>query len=115
MTAAARTTFNKVAKAATGVVFCGSLIKMADVTDGASNTYLLGEKYVNSDCYANGQDGGDDEGEFIGDNNDLVRWSGQTATSYWPPIQDAPGVDYPSGFGTAPIPTLSTWRAATDR
>ena len=43
MTANARTTFAAVAKVATGIVFCGSMITMADVTDGASNTYLLGE------------------------------------------------------------------------
>ena len=44
MTAQAQASFGAIAKAATGIVFCGSLIKPADVTDGTSNTYLLGEK-----------------------------------------------------------------------
>jgi prepilin-type N-terminal cleavage/methylation domain-containing protein len=101
MTTSARTTFATVAKVATGIVFCGSMIKMADVADGASNTILLGEKYINPDCYATGEDVGDDEGAFIGDNNDIVRWSGQTSTSYWPPMQDTPGSNYSTSFGSA--------------
>jgi prepilin-type N-terminal cleavage/methylation domain-containing protein len=107
MTANARTTFGKIAKPSTGIVFCGSMIRMADVTDGASSTSLLGEKYVNPDWYATGQDGGDDEGALIGDNNDMVRWSGQTSTSYWPPVQDTPGDDNANSFGSAHAGTLN--------
>ena len=40
MTTAARNVFAYIAKLNTGVMSCGSLIGMADITDGASNTYL---------------------------------------------------------------------------
>ena len=39
----------------TGIVYCGSMIKMADITDGTSNTYLAGEKYLDPDYYATGK------------------------------------------------------------
>ena len=60
---------------ATGIVYCGSLIKMADITDGASNTYLAGEKYLNPDAYSTGTDAGDNETCYTGDNQDIERWS----------------------------------------
>jgi prepilin-type N-terminal cleavage/methylation domain-containing protein len=107
MTANARTTFAIIARAATGIVFCGSTIRMADITDGASNTNLLGEKYVDPDCYTTGEDGGDDEGALIGDNNDTVRWSGHAEADYWPPMQDAAGADYSVAFGSAHANTLN--------
>jgi prepilin-type N-terminal cleavage/methylation domain-containing protein len=107
MTANARTTFTGVAKLATGISFCGSMIRVADVTDGTSNTCLLGEKNINPDYYATGQDVGDDEGAFIGDNNDVVRWSGSAATDYLPPMPDTPGLNYPTGFGSAHSSSLN--------
>ena len=55
-------------------MYVGSLIKMADVTDGTSNTYLLGEKYLSPDYYANGLDYGDNEDALMGDNEDIWRW-----------------------------------------
>jgi prepilin-type N-terminal cleavage/methylation domain-containing protein len=103
MTANARTTFNKIANVATGIVYCGSLITMSDIGDGTSNTYLLGEKYVNPDEYTTGNDAGDDEAAMLGDNNDVSRWSGQTSADkdYWPPTQDTPGDDNCNAFGSA--------------
>ena len=41
---AEQSSFNLIATLNTGVVYAGSLTKMADVTDGTSNTYLAGEK-----------------------------------------------------------------------
>ena len=54
--------FAALAQAATGVVYCGSLIKMCDITNGASNTYLVGEKNVCPDHYMDGGDPGDNDG-----------------------------------------------------
>ena len=73
MTDGARKTFAAVAQLATGIAYCGSMTRVADVTDGVSNTYLLGEKYLNPDSYVNGQDGADNESAFMGDNADIVR------------------------------------------
>jgi prepilin-type N-terminal cleavage/methylation domain-containing protein len=101
ITTNARTTFGDVAKLATGIVFCGSMITMTDVTDGATQTYLLAEKCINPDYCATGQDGGDNEGALIGSNNDVERWSGETSTDHRPPRQDTPGVDCPNAFGSA--------------
>ena len=44
---------------ANGVSFALSMIKASDITDGLSNTYLLGEKNLCPDAYENGNDGGD--------------------------------------------------------
>ncbi len=109
MTAGARNVFTYIAGLATGVMYCGSLIKMSDITDGTSNTYLLGEKYLNPDWYTTGQDYGDNESSFIGDNEDVVRWTASSvdytksppAVQYLAPLQDTPGNGYRYAFGSA--------------
>ncbi len=37
--------------AATGAICCGRTVKFSDITDGASLTYLIGEKYLSPDSY----------------------------------------------------------------
>ena len=75
-----------------GITAPRSMVKMIDITDGTSNTYLIGEKYLNPDCYYTGLDYGDDEGCFSGFNGDQNRW-----TRYVPdpdnPIADRPMQD----------------------
>ena len=39
---------------ATGMSYLRSRVTMADITDGTSNTYMLGEKYLTPDNYYNG-------------------------------------------------------------
>jgi prepilin-type N-terminal cleavage/methylation domain-containing protein len=105
-------TFNQVAQAATGVSYCGSLIKLSDVTDGASQTYLLGEKSLCPDYYLNGMDGGDNEEALEGDNEDLARWTAGYGTIglpglYLPPAMDTPGYVVPHVFGSAHLAGVS--------
>jgi len=89
-----------VANVSTGVVFPASLISLAQVTDGSSNTYLLCEKYLEPDYYFNGQDGGDNENAYMGDDPDLDRWGGP-GVSGGTPMQDTPGFNDIYNFGSA--------------
>jgi len=59
----------------TGVVYVRSMVRVADVRDGMSNTYMVGEKYLNPDHYYTGRDFGDNHVYCMGHNNDVVRWT----------------------------------------
>ncbi len=98
MTTNARNVFSYIASLATGVVYSGSMIKMADVTDGTSSTYLAGEKYMDPDWYFTGQDGGDNEDAVMGDNEDILRFADP---AYGSPAQDTPGSQRSNIFGSA--------------
>ncbi len=93
--ATGRKNFSDLNALATGIVFTGSEISMAQVRDGTSNTYLIGEKYLAADDYATGGDGGDNENMYMGDNPDICRWSN------YMPRQDRPGWTNPCTFGSA--------------
>jgi len=92
-----------------GICITHSTVKMADITDGTSNTLLLGEKYVNPDNYLTGQDGGDDWNFVTGCQDDIVRGCGVASdgSAYYPrtPMQDTPGFGAANGgslwFGSA--------------
>lgn len=80
-----------------GVIFPGSMVQLGHIRDGASNTFLFGEKYVNPEDYDAPENGGDNESMYIGDNGDNVRWCGPN----YAPRRDRPG-DYTwSVFGSA--------------
>ncbi len=59
----------------TGISFVRSTIQIRDITDGTSNTYLVGEKYLNSQEYTSGSDLGDDSSLCQGDDFDIARYS----------------------------------------
>jgi prepilin-type N-terminal cleavage/methylation domain-containing protein/prepilin-type processing-associated H-X9-DG protein len=65
-----------------------SQVKIADIVDGTSSTYLVGEKYLYAAAYETGTDYGDDAAAMVGDSDDLHRW---TMTNQVPPQQDTPG------------------------
>ncbi len=75
-----------------------SMVKFAEITDGTSNTFLVGEKYVDPDYYFTGDDYGDDEPALGADDWDLHGWT------CFLPRQDQQGQMYasqPSPFGSA--------------
>jgi prepilin-type N-terminal cleavage/methylation domain-containing protein len=87
-----------------GVIFRRSQCTIADITDGVSNTYLLGERYCWPDHYYDGYDYADDQGWTIGYDYDTNRWVqlGTPSTSgYLAPMQDSPGYDDGARFGSA--------------
>jgi prepilin-type N-terminal cleavage/methylation domain-containing protein len=101
----AKQTFDNCASMCTGVAYCGSLIRMSDITDGAANTYLVGEKYLNPDNYYTGTDGCDNDVALMGDNGDIGRWTAEVESwmsmQYYPPAQDVPGWQDGNCFGSA--------------
>jgi hypothetical protein len=78
-----------------GVVFQRSQVTMSDISDGTSQTYLVGEKYLGVDWYETGTDPADDQCLYVGYNVDTLRWTSQ------PPMQDAPGYSDRWLFGSA--------------
>jgi prepilin-type N-terminal cleavage/methylation domain-containing protein/prepilin-type processing-associated H-X9-DG protein len=99
-----------------GVIYSVSRVTMSDITDGASNTYLVGEKYLNADRYVDGAAACDISYQFTGYSDTSVRWSGSyydnadardrtdasSAPAYpSPPMQDKPGYASNVVFGSA--------------
>ena len=77
-----------------GVFYLRSSVRPRDITDGLSNTYLIAEKYVSTDSYRNFGDVGHDQPFTVGDDWDLVRWTGMV------PLHDGKGLE-PERFGSA--------------
>ncbi len=59
----------------TGVIYYRSMCRLSDISDGTSNTFLAGERFIHSDLYEAGTDSGDDQGWAVGYNRDTVRWT----------------------------------------
>ena len=78
-----------------GISFEQSTIRKDDITDGLSQTILVGEKYLAASSYGTGNVGADNENEYVGFDNDTGR------TTYRAPMQDRWGLDDPDAFGSA--------------
>jgi len=59
----------------TGIFFQRSEVTAANIPDGLSNTYLVGEKRLNPDRYFDGHDYSDDQTCWAGDDYDMQRWT----------------------------------------
>jgi prepilin-type processing-associated H-X9-DG protein len=79
----------------TGVCFQRSEVGVEHISDGTSNTYLIGEKYLNPVHYESGEDPGDNETWGTGFNNDVNRCSNEL------PLQDSPGFASATRFGAS--------------
>ena len=88
----------------TGIIHLRSEVKMRHITDGASNTYLIGEKYMDATQYFTGRDESDDENVYTGYDNDHSRWtmlSPPLGNGNGPPRQDTPGLRSQYIYGSA--------------
>jgi prepilin-type processing-associated H-X9-DG protein len=95
-----------------GVSHYRSEIKFSQITDGATDTYLIGEKFLSPDMYetlpttGNGRYG-ENQGAWSGFewDNHRVAWNPASAVDQlsYQPRQDTPGVDDPNiyAFGSA--------------
>ena len=82
----------------TGVSYLRSEVGVAMVRDGTSNTYMLGEKYMEPDNYLSGINAGDDQSWYGSNSTDNSR---STSLSIGPPRQDRNGYNFYQGFGSA--------------
>jgi prepilin-type N-terminal cleavage/methylation domain-containing protein len=91
-----------------------SQVTQAQVSDGTSQTLLVGEKYLNPESYETGRDGGDNNSLYQGNDRDIVRWvppldpqgTGQTlpaGENEFMPLSDTPQRDesWSHRFGSA--------------
>lgn len=85
-----------------GVVYLRSQVRIADVTDGTTNTYLIGEKAVEPSKLALGESAGDDGPMFQGHDVDVLRWTWPPDHLACQPARDRNGVTNTSScFGAA--------------
>lgn len=77
-----------------GVCFRRSHIKRSQITDGASYTYLVGEKYIDISQYKSGIDRGDNANLYSGQGLGIYR------TTARPPYRDKSGVQHWWSFGS---------------
>jgi prepilin-type processing-associated H-X9-DG protein len=100
----------------TGVITQHRATRLAEIKDGASSTFLCGEKNGNPDHYFDGSraDSGDDACWSVGYDYDTIRWTlyklpnadgtpnpSATVQREYEPLQDTPGVSKSAAFGSA--------------
>jgi prepilin-type N-terminal cleavage/methylation domain-containing protein/prepilin-type processing-associated H-X9-DG protein len=100
-----------------GVICCRSRFRLRDIPDGASNTYLAGEKCINPDNYEDSGDWGNDESWDKGFDYDNMRETGSidsldavgdNPAHCFPPLQDQSGYS-----GWTPVSSFGSVHAAS--
>jgi prepilin-type N-terminal cleavage/methylation domain-containing protein/prepilin-type processing-associated H-X9-DG protein len=66
----------------TGLVYRRSQVTFLEIARGSSNVVMFGEKYLNTNQYLTGTDPGDNEGMYVGSDNDTLR------CTWDPPLRD---------------------------
>lgn len=92
-----------------GVSYLLSRVTAANITDGSSSTYLIGEKYLNPDHYTTGSgQWTDNRGMYQGEDADTCGWSiNGTEFERLRPMQDRSGLNRDYTFGSAHAGSLS--------
>jgi prepilin-type N-terminal cleavage/methylation domain-containing protein len=80
-----------------GVLGLMGEVTPGDISDGLSNTYLVGERYIMPDHYETGLESADDQGQYVGYDRDTIRFGTTTHL----PLQHRQGVDQYRNFGSA--------------
>ena len=97
----------------TGIFGVHFVLKPTQIIDGSSHTYLVGERYLNSDHYSDGTECDNDQGWDLGYDVDTNRWT--TNDPAYQPMRDRHGYgDCNVNFGRR-IPIPSTSFSATAR
>ena len=96
-----------------GLLYRHGIIRASEVTDGLSNTYLVGEKYLCVDYYNTYGDGGDNENAYSGDEWDTARYG--SADLDYMPTNKTEAATNPPIFSEAPMPAVAIWLSATAR
>jgi prepilin-type N-terminal cleavage/methylation domain-containing protein/prepilin-type processing-associated H-X9-DG protein len=78
-----------------GIFFQRSTVSINDITRGTSNTFMIGERYIDPLRYLDGQDVGDNEAMYVGFDNDGYR------VTINPPERDRAGQQNIRIFGSA--------------
>jgi prepilin-type N-terminal cleavage/methylation domain-containing protein len=92
----------------TGVIAILGRVRPAHVSDGASQTFLAGERYMNPDFYLGPRYCGNDQGWTVGFDYDTVAHTGNHSGSAYPPTRDTPGLGgCHTNFGSAHVGVLN--------
>lgn len=84
---------------ANGVIFSCSEVDFGSIRDGSSNTYLIGEKYLQPEHYETADCASDDNGLYVGTDRDTCRVTYKSSGSM--PAQDRSGYNADSfNFGS---------------
>lgn len=90
----------------TGVIYSRGGLLTAKIRDGMTNTYLLGERYIDPDVYRDGTSPGNDQGWVVGHDFDAFRCTDYdpadpVSSSAYAPRRDTPGVHVREMFGSS--------------
>jgi prepilin-type N-terminal cleavage/methylation domain-containing protein/prepilin-type processing-associated H-X9-DG protein len=72
-----------------GISFARSEVRVKDVTDGSSKTYMIGEKYQSTETYYTGTDGADNQCIYSGHDSDNNGYTGDSPSDIDRPRRDA--------------------------
>jgi prepilin-type N-terminal cleavage/methylation domain-containing protein len=82
----------------TGISYACSTVRLAEITDGTSSTFMVGEKFLNPKKWIDGSDPSDNENLYTGFDNDHYR---STGSAYFPPHADSPSLANFQTYGSA--------------